>query len=210
MTTVVVGITGASGSGKTRLAASLFQYIAQQHGEASVGVICEDYYYKDQQDIPFQDRRHTNYDHPNSMDHDLLMTHLAALRAGQSVSLPQYDYTQHTRSSDTIEMAPKTIIIVEGILLFADEKLRTSFDYLIYVDTPLDICFIRRAERDMRERGRAFEGIAQQYERTVRPMYFAFIELSKCWADIIVPSWKENDVAVEFIQSRICAHLLKK
>lgn len=203
----IVGISGASGSGKTQLAHTLFKELTEEFGEDAIGIICEDYYYHDQAEKSMEDRITTNYDHPESLDHDLLVKHLNMLLNGESVSLPQYDYTMHTRSTDMIPMAPKRVIVVEGILCFAHEALRNMFNYRIFVDTPLDICLLRRAKRDMIERGRTFESITKQYQATVRPMYFMFIEPSRRHADLLIPSWKENRIAIDVLKARIREHL---
>lgn len=205
----LVGISGASGSGKTKLANTLYHELTEEFGEESIGIICEDFYYHDQSDKSMEERVLTNYDHPQSLDHGLLVEHLQRLCQGESVELPQYDYIHHTRSHETVLMAPKHIVIVEGILVLEDEKLRDMFHYRIFVDTPLDICLIRRAKRDMVERGRSFESITRQYMSTVRPMYFQFIEPSRRHADLLIPSWKENRIAIDVLKAKIREHCLK-
>lgn len=209
MPCVVIGVSGASGSGKSSLSMNIVNELMEQCGPESIGVICEDFYYRDQSNIPLEERIHTNYDHPKSLEHDLLTAHLRDLKAGKTVQLPQYDYVHHTRSAETVLITPKSVIIVEGILLFTDAELRKEMDCLIFVDAPLDICLIRRAKRDMKERGRTFESVIEQYETTVRPMYFAYIEPSKVHADIIVPSWKDNSVAVGVLKSKLNHDLAK-
>ncbi|KAG5471471.1 hypothetical protein LSCM1_01560 [Leishmania martiniquensis] len=209
MRCTVIGISGPSGSGKSSLSTNIASELMAQYGPESVGVICEDYYYRNQSHIPEKDRAYTNYDHPMSLEHDLLTTHLRELKAGKSVRLPQYDYVRHTRCDNTVTMTPKKVIIVEGILLFTNAELRHEMDCLIFVDTPLDICLIRRAKRDMEERGRTFASIVEQYETTVRPGYCAFIEPSKVHADIIVPSWKDNSVAVGVLKAKLNHDLAK-
>ncbi|KAG5497696.1 hypothetical protein JKF63_03962 [Porcisia hertigi] len=174
-----------------------------QCGPDCVGLICEDYYYRDQSDISESERVFTNYDHPMSLEHDLLTRHLRELKAGNTVELPQYDYVHHTRSDKTVTMTPKSLLVVEGILLFTNAELRKEMDCLIFVDTPPDICLIRRIRRDMKERGRTFESVIEQYERTVRSMYFAHIEPSKKHADIIVPSWEDNIVAIGVLIAKL-------
>lgn len=203
MPCIVIGISGASGSGKTRLSRTIVTDLMSTCPPDSIGVICEDFYYKDQSDIPESERIHVNYDHPNSLEHGLMAEQLRQLKAGNAVDLPQYDYVHHTRAAHTVHMTPKRVIVVEGILLFTDEELRKEMDCLIFVDAPLDICLIRRAKRDMVERGRSFDSVIEQYEKTVRPMYFAYIEPSKRWADIIVPSWKDNQVAVDVLKAKL-------
>lgn len=204
----LVGICGASGSGKTKLSETLYKELSEEFGEDSIGIICEDFYYHDQRNKSMEERITTNYDHPESLDHGLLVEHLKKLCAGEAVELPQYDYVNHTRAEETVLMTPKMIIIVEGILVFEDEKLRSQFDYKIFVDTPLDICLMRRAKRDMVERGRTFESITKQYMNTVRPMYFQFIEPSRRHSDILVPSWKENRIATDVLKARMREHVV--
>lgn len=203
MSCIVIGISGASGSGKTRLSRTIVDDLMESCPPDSIGVICEDFYYRDQSDVPESERLHVNYDHPNSLEHHLLAEQLRQLKAGQAVDLPQYDYFHHTRAAATVHMTPKRVIVVEGILLFTDEELRREMDCLIFVDAPLDICLIRRAKRDMKERGRSFDSVIEQYEKTVRPMYLTYIEPSKRWADIIVPSWKDNQVAVNVLKAKL-------
>ncbi|KAG5497083.1 hypothetical protein GH5_01612 [Leishmania sp. Ghana 2012 LV757] len=209
MPCTVIGISGPSGSGKSSLSTNIASELMAQCGPDTIGVICEDFYYRDQSTIPEEERVYTNYDHPKSLEHDLLATHLRELKAGKAVQLPQYDYVHHTRCDSTITMTPKKVIIVEGILLFTNAELRDEMDCLIFVDTPLDICLIRRAKRDMEERGRTFASIVEQYETTVRPGYCAFIEPSKVHADIIVPSWKDNSVAVGVLKAKLNQDLSK-
>lgn len=206
MPCIIVGICGASGSGKTLLSDTLYKELTEEFGENSIGIICEDFYYHDQTHKSMEDRIVTNYDHPDSMDHELLVQHLKELSAMKTVMLPQYDYVNHTRSSKTLEMTPKQVIIVEGILVFQDAHLRSMFQYKIFVDTPLDICFVRRAQRDMVERGRNFDSVTKQYMATVRPMYFQFIEPSRHHSDILIPSWKENRIATDVLKARMREH----
>lgn len=206
MPCILVGVTGASGSGKTQLAETLVNELRAEFGDDSIGIICEDFYYHDQSEKPMEERIMTNYDHPNSMDHALLVKHLEQLCAGETVQLPQYDYCNHTRSKETVVMTPKEIIIVEGILCLTDKKLRSMFQYKIFVDTPLDISLLRRAKRDMEERGRTFESITKQYMLTVRPMYFQFIEPSRGYCDILIPSWTENRIATDVLKARMREH----
>lgn len=203
MSCIVIGVAGASGSGKTFFSSRLSDILVEENGKSSVAYIQEDYYYRDQSEIPEADRAHTNYDHPESMEHDLLRRHLAELKAGRAVELPQYDYTRHNRSETTIRMEPAHIIIVEGILLFTDAELRKQFDYLVFVDCPLDICLLRRARRDMEERGRTFDSVMKQYQATVRPMYFQFVEPSRQFADILIPGFKGMGAAIDLVKARL-------
>ncbi|MFI4955620.1 MAG: uridine kinase [Gammaproteobacteria bacterium] len=196
---VIIGVAGASGSGKSLLAST----IVSELGSSQVAVISEDAYYKDLGDMPPHQREERNYDHPESMDHALMAEHLFALKAGQSVEVPTYDYTTHSRTSHTRTVGNHTIIVLEGILLFTDEKLRDLMDIRIFVDTPMDICLIRRLTRDLVERGRTVEGVLTQYQNTVRPMYLQFIEPSKRYADIIVPRGGKNRIAIDIIKAKM-------
>jgi len=196
---IIIGISGASASGKSLLANT----IAREMGSDQVAVISEDAYYKDQKGVPFSEREKRNYDHPDSLDHALLCEHLKELQQGGIVEIPVYDYKQHCRSGLTRSIGPHIIIVLEGILLFADEALRELIDVRIFMDTPLDICLIRRLRRDIGERKRTVENVLEQYEATVRPMYWQFIEPSKRYADIIVPRGGENRIAIEMIKAKM-------
>ena len=168
-----------------------------------IGVIPEDCYYKDQSDVPMEERIKVNYDHPGSMDHELLLQHLKALKSGKSIQLPQYDYAEHTRKPESVLFSPKRVIILEGILLLTDKRLREQMDFSIFVDTPLDICLMRRIRRDVNERGRTLDSVIAQYNKTVRPMYLQFIEPTKQYADIIVPRGGKNRVAIDILKAKI-------
>lgn len=196
---VIIGIAGASGSGKSLLAST----IVSELGSSQVAVISEDAYYKDLGDMPFHQREERNYDHPESMDHALLAEHLKTLKEGHGVELPVYDYSTHSRTAQTRSVGKHTIIVLEGILLLTDEVLRDLMDIRIYVDTPMDICLIRRLTRDLIERGRTVEGVLTQYQNTVRPMYLQFIEPSKRYADIIVPRGGKNRIAIDIIKAKM-------
>ncbi|HGN1706580.1 TPA: uridine kinase [Providencia rettgeri] len=199
----IVGISGASASGKSLIASTLYRELREQVGDHNIGVIPEDCYYKDQADIPMEERLKVNYDHPNSMDHSLLYEHLKSLKSGQAVEIPQYDYVAHTRKQKTITFRPKKVIIIEGILLLTDKRLRGEMDFSIFVDTPLDICLMRRIKRDVNERGRTLDSVIDQYNKTVRPMFLQFIEPSKQYADIIVPRGGKNRVAIDILKAKI-------
>lgn len=199
----IVGISGASASGKSLIAKTLYHELRTQVGDHNIGVITEDCYYRDQHDMLMEERVKVNYDHPNSMDHDLLFHHLQLLKAGKGIDLPQYDYTQHTRKRETIFFQPKKVIIIEGILLLTDKRLRHNMDFAIYVDTPLDICLVRRIKRDVNERGRTLDSVIEQYTKTVRPMFLQFIEPSKQYADIIVPRGGKNRGAIDILKAKI-------
>lgn len=193
--TIIIGISGASGSGKSLLANT----IVKELGSDRVVVISEDSYYKDHSQIPFEERANINYDHPNSLDHELLFQHLQQIQAGKTVEVPIYNHSQHLRESETRTIGQHTIIVLEGILLFCDQYLRDLMDIRIFMDTALDICLIRRLKRDVKERARSLDSILKQYEETVRPMYLQFIEPSKRYADIIVPRGGGNRIAIAVI-----------
>lgn len=201
---IIIGIAGASGSGKSLLATT----IVNELGSDQVVVIPEDSYYKDHSDIPFEERAKINYDHPESFDHPLLQQHLLQLQQGQSIEVPTYNHAMHLRDKATRTIGKHTIIVLEGILLFADAKLRELMDIRIFVDTALDICLIRRLKRDIKERGRSIDSVLKQYEDTVRPMYLQFIEPSKRYADIIVPRGGGNRIAIDMIKAKMRELLL--
>lgn len=195
----VIGVAGGSGSGKTTIATKLSELVGK---DRSV-LIPFDAYYNDQSSKNMEDRKKTNYDHPDSLEASLLSHHLAELLAGRTIQQPVYDFTTHTRSAETITVAPQKIIIVEGILLFSYPELVSLFDLKVFVDTPDDIRFIRRLQRDQTERGRTVQEVIDQYQKTVRPMHLAFVEPSKQHADIIVPEGGFNNVALELLSSAL-------
>ncbi len=197
--TIIIGISGASASGKSLLSRT----IVDELGSNQVVVISEDSYYKDLGHMPFEERCKNNYDHPNAFDHDLLVEHLTTLQKGISVEVPRYDFNHHARHPETRTVGKHRIIVIEGILLFTDKALREMMDIRIFMDTPLDICFIRRLRRDIMQRGRSLDSVVEQYENTVRPMYFQFIEPSKRHADLIVPRGGENRIAIDMIQAKM-------
>lgn len=184
---VIVGIAGASASGKSLIASTIYNELRAKVGDHQIGVITEDCYYKDQSHLSMEERVKTNYDHPSALDHDLLCQHLQMLARGEAVEVPEYSYTEHTRTEQTTTMTPKKVIILEGILLLTDPRLRDLMHATVFMDTPLDICLLRRVKRDVQERGRTMESVLKQYQETVRPMFMQFIEPSKQYADIIVP-----------------------
>lgn len=200
---VIIGIAGASASGKSLIASTLYREIRDQVGDEHIGVIPEDCYYRDQSHLTMEERIKTNYDHPNAMDHDLLLNQLQALKAGQSIELPMYSYSEHTRMAKTQTLNPKKVIILEGILLLTDARLRNELNFSIFVDTPLDICLMRRMKRDVNERGRSMDSVMSQYQKTVRPMFLQFIEPSKQYADIIVPRGGKNRIAIDILKAKI-------
>ena len=200
---VVIAIAGASASGKSLIANTIFDELCAELGTDQIGIISEDAYYKDQSHLSMDQRVLTNYDHPKAFDHDLLCEHLKALKKKQSVEIPAYSYTEHTRLAKTTTLTPKRIIILEGILLLTDASVRDQLDASIFIDTPLDICLIRRLKRDIEQRGRSMESVIEQYTATVRPMFLQFIDPSKQHADIIVPRGGKNRLATDMLKSRI-------
>ncbi|SIQ76189.1 uridine kinase [Aeromonas sp. RU39B] len=204
---VIIGIAGASASGKSLIAQTIYEELVAELGAGEIGVISEDCYYKDQSHLTMEERVKTNYDHPSAMDHSLLVEHLQTLLKGEGVAIPQYSYTEHTRISDVLNFAPRKVIILEGILLLTDPRLRDLMDATIFMDTPLDICLIRRLVRDVQDRGRTMESVLKQYQKTVRPMFLQFIEPSKQYADVIVPRGGKNRIAIDMLKARI-RHML--
>ncbi len=199
MNHLIIGIAGGSGSGKTTLALRL----KARFGENEVRLIPHDSYYKRHDELPYEERCKLNYDHPDAFDNDLLVAHLKALRAGQAVDCPVYDYTIHNRSDAVQHVEPAPVIIVEGILPFVEPALCALFDYKIYVDTDADERILRRILRDVKERGRSLDSVILQYRTTVKPMHEAFVEPSKRSADIIVPNGGENGPALEMLAHHI-------
>ena len=196
---VTIGIAGPSASGKSSLANSIVQEFSTQQ----VVVISEDSYYKDQSHLPMEEREKTNYDHPNAFDRELLIKHLDDLCNNKAVKVPVYDHSLHTRGKEFGYVEPSQILVLEGILLFSEEKLRKLMDIKIYVDAPLDLCILRRLERDVTVRGRSVESVISQYQETVRPMFLEFVEPSKKYADLIVPIGGKNKVAIGVIKARL-------
>lgn len=178
-----IGIAGGSGSGKTTIARSVVDLV----GRDKVVYLQQDAYYKERSDLDFEARARINYDHPDSLELELLVEHLDALRRGESIERPVYDFETHTRTSETYTITPEPAVVVEGILLFSDEALRDRFDVRVFIDTEADVRLMRRIHRDMVERGRSIQSVLDQYERTVRPMHHQFVEPSKRYADIIIP-----------------------
>ncbi len=202
-TAILIGIAGASGSGKTLIANSIIESL----GSDKAVIIQEDSYYKDLSDVPFEERKGRNFDHPDAFDHDLLAKHLLQLLNGEAVSHPIYDYKLHTRSKKTKTAGPGNLIILEGILIFSKAQLRELIDYRVFIDTPPDICFIRRLKRDIEERGRTVDSVIKQYTETVRPMYLQFTEPSRQYADILISGEGENSEAVDILITKINALL---
>jgi uridine kinase len=197
--TIIIGISGASASGKSLLANT----IVNELGSNQVVVISEDSYYKYHSNIPFEERTHINYDHPNSIDHELLFQHLQQLQQGKTIQVPIYNHATHLREKETRAIGQHSIIVLEGILLFVEKELRDLMDIRIFMETALDICLIRRLKRDLKERGRSLDAVLKQYDETVRPMYLQFIEPSKRYADIIVPRGGGNRIAIDMIKAKM-------
>jgi uridine kinase len=198
-TPLVIGIAGGSGSGKTTLA----HLVRERVGAERIAFLQHDSYYKDLSDLPLNQRREINFDHPDSLDSALLNQHILQLKQGRPIEVPVYDFKTHTRTQETRRVEPKPVIMVEGILIFADAELRQLLDVKIFVDTDSDIRFIRRLERDIAERGRTTEMVVRQYLATVRPMHLEFVEPSKRYADVIVPEGGLNTVAMEMVAARL-------
>lgn len=196
---LVIGIAGGSGSGKTTVA----NVILQRVGADRIAYLPHDAYYRDLKDLPPMQRMQVNFDHPDSLESDLLIQHIYQLKNWKPIALPVYDFTTHTRTEHTILIEPQRVIIVEGILIFADKALRDLFDVKIFVDTDADIRFIRRLQRDITERGRTTESVIKQYLSTVRPMHLEFVEPSKRYADVIIPEGGLNTVAMDMVIARI-------
>ncbi|MBN3461848.1 uridine kinase [Lactobacillus acidophilus] len=197
---VIIGIAGGSGSGKTTIAHEIGNNIGAHD---RIVTMTQDSYYKDNTGVPMEERMKINYDHPYAFDMPLLEAQLSQLMHRKPIEMPIYDFTEHTRSNETIHVEPADIIILEGILVLFNEDIRNLMDIKVYVDTDDDIRFIRRLERDMKERGRSLDSVINQYLGTVKPMYNQFIEPTKRYADIIVPEGGENDVAIDMLTTKI-------
>ena len=196
---ILIGISGASGSGKTLVAENIFKNL----GSENVVRIQEDSYYKDLSEIPFDERTGRNFDHPDAFDHDLLTEHIRELLDRETIAHPIYDYSTHSRKDETKTVGPHHIVVLEGILILNEPALRDLMDIKVFIDTAMDICFIRRLKRDIEERGRDVNSVINQYMETVRPMYSQFIEPSKRYADIIIPQGGKNIVAIDILTTKI-------
>ena len=196
---VVIGVAGGSGSGKTTVVRRIVDSLGPEH----VVVLEHDRYYRDRNDLRLEERAALNYDHPDSLETSLLVRHLQDLKAGQPVEVPLYDFTSHARRGDTQRCQPRRAIIVEGILIFADRALRDAMDIKVFVDADADTRFIRRLQRDVAERGRTMESVIEQYQGTVKPMHFDFVEPTKRYADLIIPVGGHNAVAVDLMLSLV-------
>ena len=203
---IITGVTGGSGSGKTTVSKAIYN---QLHGQA-IQIITQDTYYNDQSSMTMAERKAVNYDHPLAFDTDLLIKQLSDLRNNKTIEMPVYDYTQYTRSAETVHVEPQDVIILEGILILDDERLRDLMDIKVYVDTDDDIRIIRRIKRDMAERGRTLDSVINQYLVTVKPMYHQFVEPTKRYADIIVPEGGENRVAIDILTTKVRDILVKR
>jgi len=196
---VIIGVAGGTGSGKTTVAHKILERV----GTENISYIPHDAYYKDLSHLPREERRKVNFDHPDSLESELMIEHLKQLRGEKAVEIPVYDFTHHIRTDETREVVPAPVVLVEGILIFAEPALRELFDVKLFVDTDADIRFIRRLRRDVQERGRTFESVIDQYLRTVRPMHMEFVEPSKRYADVIIPEGGFNEVAIEMVAARV-------
>lgn len=199
----IIAISGPSASGKTLFAKTIHDELIEELGKSGISIIYEDAYYRDQSHLSMPEREQTNYDHPNAFEHELLAKHLKQLTNNQTIHSPVYCYKTHTRLNETSQFLPAKIILVEGILLLSNEELKECFDIKVYIDTPLDICLIRRIKRDLVERNRSIESVTNQYLATVRPMYYQYIKPSKAWADIVITRGGKNRMAIEVIKAKI-------
>jgi uridine kinase len=199
MRPIIIGVAGGTGSGKTTVTETILRRV----GEERIAFIPHDAYYRDLAHLTPDLRKRVNFDHPDSLETDLLVEHLTQWRRGQAIEVPIYDFTTHTRTQETRRVEPQRVAIVEGILVFAEPKLREVFDVKLYVDTDADIRFIRRLRRDIAERGRTTESVVEQYLTTVRPMHLEFVEPSKRYADVIIPEGGFNQVAMDMVVTRI-------
>ncbi len=200
---IAIGVAGGTGSGKTTVSESILDRV----GRDRIAYLQQDSYYCDLSHLPLAERVQVNFDHPDSLETDLLIRHLTALRDGLAVDVPVYDYTLYTRTGQTRRVEPRRVILVEGILIFAEKALRELFDVRIFVDADADIRFIRRLQRDLEERGRSAESVVRQYLSTVRPMHLEFVEPTKRYADVIIPEGGFNTVALDMVVARVEAML---
>ena len=201
--TTVIAIAGASASGKSLFASTVYQELVAELGSDGIAILAEDAYYRDQSHMTMEQRVLTNYDQPSAFEHDLLKQHIRDLRDGKAVEMPQYSHTTHTRLPESIPVAPAKVIMGEGILLLTDPSLREEFDISVFMDTPLDICLLRRIKRDIEERGRNLQSVTEQYEKYVRPAFFDHIFPSKQYADLVVTRGGRNEIAIDIIKTKI-------
>ena len=203
---MIIGICGGTGSGKTTIARRITEAVKRE----SVILLEQDSYYRNLEDMPLDARRQTNFDHPDSIDSEMLVNHLKRLKGGLAVEMPIYDFKTHTRKRQTEHLDPKPVVIVEGILIFAESRIAELLDVKVFVDTPDDVRFIRRLQRDITERGRTVESVIAQYYATVRPMHFEFVEPSKRNADLIIPEGGNQEIGIEFLCGLIREKLRKE
>jgi len=196
---IFVGIAGGTGSGKSTVASNIANGLPQE----SVALLDHDSYYKHHPEMPFEEREFLNYDHPDALDNELLLQHLDALKAGQAIEAPKYDFKTHARRKETRHIPTCPVVIVEGILVFVDSRIRERLDVKVFVDTDADIRVFRRIRRDMESRGRTFQQVREQYYKSVRPMHLQFVEPSKRWADIIIPEGGNNRVALDLVLGKL-------
>ena len=199
MEPIVIAVAGGTASGKTTVANEILRRVGAEH----IACIPHDAYYRDLSHLPPSERANVNFDHPDSLETDLLIQHVKDLRAGRAVEIPVYDFTTHTRTQRTRRVEPARVILVEGILVFVEPELRELFDVKLYVDSDADERFIRRLRRDIEKRGRTVESVCEQYLGTVRPMHLEFVEPSKRYADVIIPGGGFNEVAIEMVAARV-------
>lgn len=196
---LVIGVAGGSGSGKTTVTKAILHRVSQEH----VALLSHDWYYKDLSHLPLADRAKVNFDHPDAFDNELYLSHLDALISGQSVEVPTYDFATYARKPEVLIVQPQPVILVEGILIFADAALRERMSIKLFVDAESDLRIIRRIERDTLSRGRTVQSVIDQYMRTVRPMHLEFVEPSKRYADVIIPNGGLNAIAIDIVVARI-------
>jgi len=199
MKPVIIGVAGGTASGKTTVSDAILERVGRQH----IIYLQHDSYYRDLSYLPLEERTKLNFDHPDALETELLVSHLRQLQAGEPVEVPIYDFATYRRSAETRRIEPRRVILLEGLLIFVDKELREMMDVKLYVDTDADLRFIRRLERDIQERGRTMESVIHQYLTTVRPMHLEFVEPSKRYADIIIPSGGFNTTAIEVIVARV-------
>lgn len=202
---MLIGVVGGSGSGKTTVARAIYDFLG-----LDAAFIDMDAYYKDLSHLTLEERRQVNFDHPDSIDTALMADDLARLRKGEPIQKPTYDFAAHTRAAAVVDIVPRDVVVVDGILLFVEQRLRELFDIKIFVDVDDDVRFIRRLQRDVAERGRSMEDVIRQYLTTVRPMHLEFVEPSKRWADVILPEGGHNRIGVEMILARVELELARR
>jgi len=196
---LIIGVAGGSGSGKTTVSNAILERV----GRGRIAFLAHDSYYHDLSHLPLEERAKVNFDHPDAFDNALYLAHLEALEAGQPVAVPTYDFANYVRLPEVVIVQPQPVVLLEGILIFADAALRSHMDIKLFVDAESDLRIIRRIQRDTRQRGRTVESVIEQYLRTVRPMHLEFVEPSKRYADIIIPNGGLNPIAIDMVVARI-------